>query len=126
MAKFSERVKELRRERNLTQEGLARSLELSNVAVSGYERGVRKPSFDILERLAEFFNTDIAYLMGTSDIRRPYAQNASEGSEAHEPDSLHGLDLSLSATERKIITNYRNLDDLGKALVRRAANVEDE
>ena len=42
---FSQRLRELRKERGLTQEELAKELELAKSSISMYENGKRKPSF---------------------------------------------------------------------------------
>ena len=64
---LSERIKELRVAKNLTQAGLARRLHLSASAVSSYEASYRQPSYDILVRMARFFNVSADYLLGIND-----------------------------------------------------------
>jgi transcriptional regulator with XRE-family HTH domain len=49
---FGRRLRQLRRERDLTQEQLAEVAEVSVDLVSNIERGVNAPSFETLERLA--------------------------------------------------------------------------
>lgn len=65
MAKFGERLKELRISRRMSQEALANELGISKQAVSQYERGLRTPKD--YEQIADFFNVDMDYLMGRSD-----------------------------------------------------------
>lgn len=66
------RIKKLREENNITQEELAKKLELSSKGiVSMYEKGDRKPSLEVLVRLSEIFNCSIDYLLGKTDIRKP-------------------------------------------------------
>lgn len=64
---FSQRLKELRMARNLSQAQFAKQLGVSASAVSMYECGQREPSFEIEERIADFFNVDLDYLRGGSD-----------------------------------------------------------
>lgn len=71
--KFSNRFKELRTEKGLTQEDLSKKLELAKSTISMYENGNREPDFEILEKIADFFNVDINYLLGTSNIRNAHA-----------------------------------------------------
>ena len=72
MAHFSDRLKLLRREHNLSQMELARQLGcVSKSSVNMYERGEREPSFETLEAIADYFNVDLDYLLGKSDIRNP-------------------------------------------------------
>ena len=65
---FSQRLRELRKERGLTQEELAKKLELAKSSISMYENGKRKPSFEVLEMFADFFNVNLDTLYGTSPI----------------------------------------------------------
>ena len=64
---FPERLKELRAMHELTQEEFASKSGLSRSAVGMYESGKREPSFEILEKIADFFNVDMNYLLGKSD-----------------------------------------------------------
>lgn len=71
MNKFSERLQELRIEKNLSQSQLAKELnnELTNSAISLWELGKRTPNLDALIVLAKFFNVSIDYLAGLTDER---------------------------------------------------------
>jgi transcriptional regulator with XRE-family HTH domain len=50
---FGRRLRELRKERGVTQEALAESADLSGNYVSDLERGLKVPSLTILVRLAD-------------------------------------------------------------------------
>jgi transcriptional regulator with XRE-family HTH domain len=63
------RLRELRTEKNLSLRELAEKLELSYSSVGKYERDEAQPSFDILFKLADFFDVSIDYLIGYTDIR---------------------------------------------------------
>ena len=68
MPKFSERFKQLRTEHCLSQQNLADQLGFSKSSVNMYERGEREPGIESMEAIADFFNVDLDYLMGRSDI----------------------------------------------------------
>lgn len=68
MSKFSERLKELRTSRKLSQQELADKLGTSKSSVNMYERGEREPGLEMLETIADFFNVDMDYLHGKSNI----------------------------------------------------------
>lgn len=69
MPKFSERLKLLRNQRNLSQQELSKQLGvLSKSSINMYERGEREPGLETLELIADFFNVDMDYLLGKSDI----------------------------------------------------------
>ncbi len=67
---FKQLLKQLRFEYNLSQEELAKKLELSKSTVAMYETGRRTPSASVYEALADIFNVDIDYLYLKSPIRQ--------------------------------------------------------
>lgn len=66
MGNFRNVFKQLRLENSYTQGGLADALGISRSAISMYENGNREPDFETLELIADFFNVDMNYLLGTS------------------------------------------------------------
>lgn len=69
MSTFSNRLRDLRREKKMTQDELAKVLGISKSAVSMYENGNREPDFETLEAIADFFNVDMNYLLGKQSIK---------------------------------------------------------
>ena len=68
MKKFASRLRELRQSKGLSQSALSECLKVSKSSINMYERGEREPSFETLETIADFFNCDLDYLLGKSDI----------------------------------------------------------
>lgn len=68
MSKFSDRLRSLRVASELSQSDFAKLIKLSKSSVNMYERGEREPGLDTLERIADYFNVDMDYLLGKSDI----------------------------------------------------------
>lgn len=66
---FSERLKQLRKERGLTQKGMAELLGLKLRAYQYYESGEHEPSLDNLVIVADTLQTSIDYLTGRTDRR---------------------------------------------------------
>lgn len=64
MAEFGGILKELRKQRKLSQESLATALGVSKSIIGLYENGKRTPSRQTLEAIADYFNVDIDYLLG--------------------------------------------------------------
>ena len=64
---FPERLVLLRKSNNLTQKQLAAETGLSELAIQHYEAQRRKPAFDVLLALADYFNVSLDYLVGRSD-----------------------------------------------------------
>lgn len=56
---IAKNLKQLRQERNLTQEQVAEQLGVTRQAVSGYESDRTRPDVDTLMRLAEIYGTDL-------------------------------------------------------------------
>ena len=65
---FSNRLIELRKERNITQAELAEGVKISRQSIAMYERGARLPDIDILKRIAAFFNVSCDFLVGLVDF----------------------------------------------------------
>ncbi len=66
---FSERIKELREEKGLTQSQLSIELDrkISTSAICRWEQGERQPGLDALIILAKYFGVTIDYLAGLED-----------------------------------------------------------
>lgn len=64
---FNEHLKRLRQSRNITQKQLAKFICASERGIQNYELGTRKPTYDILVALANYFNVSLDYLVGRSD-----------------------------------------------------------
>lgn len=64
---FGSILKELRKNRNLTQSELGMRVGLSKAVVSKYENGLGYPSFDMLIRIADFFGVTTDYLLGVEN-----------------------------------------------------------
>ncbi len=63
-----ERLIKLRKERHLTQKLVAEGVNVTEIAIQNYEAGRRKPNYDILISLADYFDVSLDYLVGRSDI----------------------------------------------------------
>ena len=61
---FSDNIRSLRKERELTQEALAVFLGVTFQAVSKWERGESYPDIELLPKIADFFNVSTDYLLG--------------------------------------------------------------
>lgn len=93
------KIRELRKEKKLSQGDLAKELNTSTSNISGWECGKWQPDNDTLINLADFFGVSIDYLLGQS--------------EYFYPDTV-----ANNTEEQEIISNYRQLDYYGKKLVK--------
>lgn len=69
MAQFGELLAELRQDRKMTQEDLAKILYVTSGTISNYENGVHLPDIDKLLNLADFFDVTTDYLLGRCSSR---------------------------------------------------------
>ncbi len=66
------RIRDMREDRDLLQKDLANFLQCTQVSYSYYEIGKRDIPTDVLIKLATFYETSIDYLLGITDISKPY------------------------------------------------------
>lgn len=64
MVEFGDRLRQLRKERNLTQQQLAELIGVKNGVISFYELGDRTPSPAVLRKLALALHVTADYLLG--------------------------------------------------------------
>lgn len=64
---FSERLYNLRKQKNLSQKELAQKLGVAQASINYWEKAQRTPSIDMVALIADFFNVSIDYLMGLDD-----------------------------------------------------------
>lgn len=63
----AKKLKELRIQRNLTQEKLAEELNVNQQQIARYENNLRQFKQDFLYQLAEYFNVSINYFFPTEN-----------------------------------------------------------
>lgn len=68
MGNFAQVFKNLRLKSKLTQQEMAEKLNISRSSIGMYENGEREPSFELLEIIADYFNVDMNYLLGKSEL----------------------------------------------------------
>lgn len=66
-----DRLRNLRNEKDLTQQDLADFLGITRPAYTAYESGRRQPDNETLSKLADFFGVSVDYLLGRTNIRTP-------------------------------------------------------
>lgn len=94
---FRYRLLFARNTRELNQDELAKRAKLPATAISHFERGTRKPSFDNLRKLADALSVSVDYLMGRSET---FNENHS-----HQPEIFRDYD-NLSERDRELAKNF--------------------
>ena len=69
MENFSERIKNLREERGLSQEALGAVIGVKRFSIYPYEKGRACPDLQGLIALADYFDVSLDYLTGRTDNR---------------------------------------------------------
>lgn len=87
---FSEKLTQLRKSKNMTQEELAASLYVSRAAVSKWEQGRGLPSIDSLKALAALFDVTVDALLSGEELLTA-AQSEAVSKEQKLRASLFGL-----------------------------------
>lgn len=72
---FSERLKKLRKQAQLTQVDVAKKLGISQPAYASWERGVKKPTQENLVKIAQVLNVSVDYLVGNSEEKSDELDN---------------------------------------------------
>lgn len=78
MGDFHNVFKQLRTASGLTQAEFSKRIGISRSTIGMYETGAREPDFETLERIADFFNVDIDYLLGRTDKTTLLPESASQ------------------------------------------------
>lgn len=89
------RLKELREAKHLSQQHLGMKLNVSQAMISKYELGSAQPDYQMLKKIANFFNVTTDYLLENSD-------------------SKIAISTSLSETEKELIYDFKRLDQTQK------------
>ena len=87
---FNERLQELRKQKGLTQEELAKELYVSRTAVSKWESGRGYPGIESLKMIAKFFSVTIDELLSSSEAIT-LAEEDEMRIKSHTKDLAFGL-----------------------------------
>ena len=95
---LSVRLKQLRLDKQLRQEQVARLVGVSKGAISAYETDIRQPSYDVLIRLANLYRVSVDYLLGRTDDRTLDIS----GLTTHEAAMISELVASMTMKNQKM------------------------
>lgn len=95
---LSVRLRQLRLDKRLRQDQVARLIGVSKGAVSAYENDIRQPSYDVLIRLANLYRVSTDYLLGRTDDRTLDIS----GLSAHEAAMISELVSSMTAKNQRM------------------------
>ena len=98
---FQDVFKELRIEKNLSQEAIAKELDVSPALISKWENNLSTPGPEMLEYIADYFDVSTDYLIGRTNDRRYFKQN---------DDSIEDFNL--------LFNKYKELPDSDKEFMK--------
>jgi transcriptional regulator with XRE-family HTH domain len=92
---FNEKLQELRKQKGITQEELAKELYVSRAAVSKWESGRGYPNIDSLRAIANFYSVSVDELLSGDEVLT-VAEEDSKERESHVREIVFGM-LDISA-----------------------------
>ena len=69
MVDFSQRIKQLRKDKHMTQAQVAARIGVTASMVSSYETDIRLPSYEVMVQIADLFGVTVDYLLCRQDKR---------------------------------------------------------
>lgn len=99
------RLKQLRKESKLTQDQLAKYLDVDQTMITKLENGTRKLNVTLIEKICNLFGCSEAYLMGEEDTYIPL-------NFAFRSNGIQTEDLESIAAMNKIVINIRYMNEM--------------
>lgn len=119
MMTIGERIKELRKERKISQAELAKNINVSPGNVGDWERGKAKPGADALVSLMEYFAVSADWLLAGKDNAENKSHKEITVEESSSTRKNIDSDVSiLTEEERSLVLSFRHFDELDKELVK--------
>lgn len=106
----TDRIKQLRKQKGLTQKEMAEAVGVGVSTVAMWESGKRTPSFKLLNDLSDLFDKSIDYILGTSDDDRFPSLNDAQ------IEQLGTWEIQSELID--ILRQYLQLDEYGKLNIR--------
>lgn len=134
MAKFPERLRLLRNSKGLSQADFAKQIKISKSSVNMYERGEREPNIATLESIADYFNVDMDYLLGKSDVANKLefdvSSHVTTSEHLEEKRSIKKEDIMLALARGKedVITDamFEEIQNFADYIIQREAAKKEE
>ena len=98
---FGDRLRELRKKNNVSQEKLGEYLGVTNTAIYSWEINSNQPSIETLTKLAEYFNVTTDYLLGFN--QDDLDKIAKLKSACQEAGLMTGQDFTLEEFEKAMM-----------------------
>lgn len=96
---IGQKIRLLREQKNMTQEQLAKLVNLSQQTIDHYEKGRAKPNIDTVSLFANVFNVSTDYLLGCTDDPSPKDSHQ----HVYDDEALEYLDELHKRPEMKTL-----------------------
>lgn len=70
-----QRLRDLREDNDLNQTQVGKLLDMSQTGYSKYETGENDVPTQVLIKLADFYGTSVDYILGRTNIKKPYPKD---------------------------------------------------
>ena len=104
MLKIGEKIKDLRKKQDVTQEKLAAYLNISYQAVSKWENGTALPDLTLVPRIANFFHITADELLGMKDTEE--TEELKEFEKIYHENNRQGKVLDNIILSREVLSKY--------------------
>lgn len=114
-SEFSQRLRELRKNKKISQQTMSRKLGVGLCTYGTYETSRYLPPVDTLSELADYYNVSTDYLLGKTDDR--YSENEGTDKLDFSDECMDRLvDISKNETQKKILEDIITGKDFVKLL----------
>lgn len=97
---FGDKLKQIRKEKNIKQEDLGKLLNVGGTTISNWENNITQPSIEQIVEIAKFFNVSTDYLMGITEDDVPKIEKLRQ--TLREAGIMVGTDLSYDELNRAL------------------------
>ena len=112
MIDISTKLKELREEKNLTQNDAAQYLHIARNTLSQFETGKARPSYEVLASAADLYSVSVDFLLGREDyFGNYYRQDHTSAGKLTDKERvmLNEFRTLLPEMQDLVITMIKNL-----------------
>lgn len=123
---LKDKIRELRKERGMTQKEVAERLGIGGSTMTMYETGRREPNMETLIKIADFFDVSTDYLLGKTNARNE--KEVISRALVDDPE-LYNFWKKLSEREdlQLLFKQTRNMDPKDiRTIIRIIKAIEDE
>ena len=106
MSIFAERLRTLRKKNNISQIKLSKYFNYGSTAIANYESGRNEPSYDVLIKIADYFNVSIDYLLGREE--EPLVKRNLTIEEDNLIKDFRELDKNIQINLTELIKSIKN------------------